>query len=130
MLCPIRAGCSLADSITLSSCGNWKREHPGAAVVSYVNTTAEIKAESDYCFTRGNAEGHDRAIPADREILFLPGQFLGLAREAHGREAAHLARRVPRPRRHPAAGDRRGARRARPMPTCSSTPSAAARASA
>ena len=71
------AGCSLADSITLDDLRRWKAEHPGAVVVSYVNTTAAIKAESDYCVTSGNAEAVIRAIPEDREILFLPDLFLG-----------------------------------------------------
>jgi quinolinate synthase len=71
------AGCSLADSITLEQLRAWKAEHPGAVVVSYVNTTAAIKAESDYCCTSGNAEAVIRAVPADREILFLPDMFLG-----------------------------------------------------
>ncbi len=71
------AGCSLADSITLEQLRAWKAEHPGAVVVSYVNTTAAIKAESDYCCTSGNAEAVIRAIPEDREILFLPDMFLG-----------------------------------------------------
>src|SRR5262249_33848431 len=65
------AGCSLADSITLDELLAWKAEHPGAVVVSYVNTTAAIKAESDYCVTSGNAEAVIRSIPEDREILFL-----------------------------------------------------------
>src|SRR5262249_10457218 len=56
----------------------WKEEHPGAVVVSYVNTTAEVKAESDYCCTSGNAKAVIEAIPADREILFLPDMFLGI----------------------------------------------------
>jgi quinolinate synthase len=71
------AGCSLADSITLDDLLGWKAEHPGAVVVSYVNTTAAIKAESDYCVTSGNAEAVIRTIPEDREILFLPDFFLG-----------------------------------------------------
>lgn len=71
------AGCSLADSITLEQLRAWKAEHPDAVVVSYVNTTAAIKAESDYCCTSGNAEAVIRAVPADREILFLPDMFLG-----------------------------------------------------
>src|SRR5919199_3839475 len=50
------AGCSLADSITVEQLRAWKAEHPGAVVVSYVNTTADIKAESDYCVTSGNAQ--------------------------------------------------------------------------
>src|SRR5213079_1593879 len=70
-----RAGCSLASSITVEQLRAWKAEHPGAAVVSYVNTTAEVKAESDYCCTSGNAVDIANAIPADREILFLPDLF-------------------------------------------------------
>src|SRR5436309_15879751 len=57
------AGCSLADSITVEQLRAWKAQHPGAVVVSYVNTTAAIKAESDYCVTSGNAEAVIRAIP-------------------------------------------------------------------
>jgi len=72
------AGCSLAASITAEQLRDWKREHPGAVVVSYVNTTAEVKAESDYCCTSGNAKAVVEAIPADREILFLPDMFLGI----------------------------------------------------
>jgi quinolinate synthase len=71
------AGCSLAASIDAAQLRAWKAEHPGAVVVSYVNTTAEVKAESDYCCTSGNAERVIRAIPADKEILFLPDMFLG-----------------------------------------------------
>ena len=72
------AGCSLAASITAEQLREWKSEHPGAVVVSYVNTTAEVKAESDYCCTSGNAKAVIEAIPADREILFLPDMFLGI----------------------------------------------------
>jgi quinolinate synthase len=72
------AGCSLAASITADQLRAWKAENPGAVVVSYVNTTAEVKAESDYCCTSGNAQAVIEAIPADREILFLPDMFLGL----------------------------------------------------
>src|SRR2546429_9411679 len=56
------AGCSLADSIDGGQLRDWKEEHPGAVVVSYVNCTAEVKAESDYCCTSGNAESVIRAI--------------------------------------------------------------------
>jgi quinolinate synthase len=73
----VTAGCSLADSITVEQLRAWKAEHPGAVVVSYVNTTAAIKAESDYCVTSGNAQAVIRAIPEDQEILFLPDVFLG-----------------------------------------------------
>jgi quinolinate synthase len=72
------AGCSLASSITADELRAWKAEHPGAVVVSYVNTTAEVKAESDYCCTSGNAKAVIEAIPADQEILFLPDVYLGL----------------------------------------------------
>jgi quinolinate synthase len=72
------AGCSLAASIDAQQLREWKAEHPDAVVVSYVNTTAEVKAESDYCCTSGNAKSVIEAIPADREILFLPDMFLGL----------------------------------------------------
>jgi quinolinate synthase len=72
------AGCSLASSITADQLRSWKAENPGAVVVSYVNTTADVKAESDYCCTSGNAKGVIDAIPRDTEILFLPDMYLGL----------------------------------------------------
>ena len=72
-----RAGCSLADTITAQQVRHWKAEHPGAAVVAYVNTSAEVKAESDVCCTSANAAQVVASIPADREVLFLPDQFLG-----------------------------------------------------
>ena len=73
----VNAGCSLADSITVQQLREWKAKHPGALVVSYVNTTAAVKAESDYCVTSGNAEDVLRRIPEDKEVLFLPDFFLG-----------------------------------------------------
>ena len=72
------AGCSLAASITADQLRAWKAEHPGAVVVSYVNTTADVKAESDFCCTSGNAMAVVESIPRDREILFLPDLYLGL----------------------------------------------------
>ena len=72
------AGCSLADSITVEQLRSWKAEHRGATVVAYVNTTAAVKAESDYCCTSSNARAVIDAIPPDRPILFLPDMFLGL----------------------------------------------------
>jgi quinolinate synthase len=72
-----RAGCSLADSITADQLRAWKAEHPGAVVVSYVNTTAAVKAETDICCTSSNAVDVVASIPADKEILFCPDQFLG-----------------------------------------------------
>src|SRR5260370_34850249 len=71
-----RAGCSLADSITAQQVREWKAEHPGATVVAYVNTTAEVKAESDVCCTSSNAVQIVESLPADQEVLFLPDQFL------------------------------------------------------
>jgi len=72
------AGCSLASSITAEQLRQWKSENPGAVVVSYVNTTADVKAETDYCCTSGNAKAIIEAIPHDQEILFLPDVYLGL----------------------------------------------------
>ncbi|MGH3793987.1 MAG: quinolinate synthase NadA [Pseudonocardiaceae bacterium] len=72
-----RAGCSLADSIDAEQLRSWKSEHPGAVVVSYVNTTAEVKAETDICCTSSNAVEVVDSIPAGRAVLFLPDQFLG-----------------------------------------------------
>jgi quinolinate synthase len=77
LLPDLAAGCSLAATIDAVQLRDWKAEHPGAVVVSYVNTTAEVKAESDYCCTSGNAVEVINAIPADQEILFLPDMFLG-----------------------------------------------------
>jgi quinolinate synthase len=77
LLPDLAAGCSLAATIDAVQLREWKAEHPGAVVVSYVNTTAEVKAESDYCCTSGNAVDVVNSIPADREILFLPDMFLG-----------------------------------------------------
>lgn len=73
----LSAGCSLSDSITVNDLRKWKKEHPEAISVGYVNTTAEIKAELDYCCTSSNAVNVVKAIPADKEILFLPDMFLG-----------------------------------------------------
>lgn len=73
----LEAGCSLADSITADDLRKWKREHPGAVVVSYINTTAAVKAESDYCCTSSNAVAVVESIPEEKEILFLPDKFLG-----------------------------------------------------
>jgi quinolinate synthase len=73
----LQAGCSLADSINVEQLRDWKKENPGAVVVSYINTTAEVKSESDYCVTSSNAVKVVNAIPRDKEILFLPDRFLG-----------------------------------------------------
>jgi quinolinate synthase len=75
------AGCSLADSITAPQLRDWKAAHPGAIVVMYVNTTAEVKALTDYCCTSANAvqvvEHIYRVHGEDTEILFGPDMFLG-----------------------------------------------------
>jgi quinolinate synthase len=85
------AGCSLADSIDAAQLRAWKAEHPGAVVVSYVNTTAAVKAETDVCCTSSNAVEVVESIPADREVLFLPDQFLGAhVRRITGRQNMHV----------------------------------------
>ena len=71
------AGCSLSDSITVEQLKKWKNEHPGAVTVGYVNTTAEIKSELDYCCTSSNAVNVVKAIPSTQDVLFLPDMFLG-----------------------------------------------------
>jgi quinolinate synthase len=78
LLPDLAAGCSLASSISAAELRRWRAQYPGAVVVAYVNTTAEVKAEADYCCTSGNARAVIEAIPADREILFLPDVNLGL----------------------------------------------------
>jgi quinolinate synthase len=90
-----RAGCSLADSIDAEQLRDWKSEHPGAVVVSYVNTTAEVKAATDVCCTSSNAVEVVDSIPAERAVLFLPDQFLG----------AHVQRVTGRPNLHIWAGE-------------------------
>ena len=71
------AGCSLADSLTVEELRAWKAENPGAVVVSYVNTTAAVKAETDICCTSSNAVEVVDSIPRDTPVLFGPDQFLG-----------------------------------------------------
>ncbi|MBB3661183.1 MULTISPECIES: quinolinate synthase NadA [Prauserella salsuginis group] len=86
-----RAGCSLADSITGEQLREWKAQHPGAVVVSYVNTTAEVKAETDICCTSSNAVDVVASIPAEKEVLFCPDQFLGAhVKRVTGRENLHV----------------------------------------
>jgi quinolinate synthase len=86
-----RAGCSLADSITAEQVREWKAEHPGAAVVAYVNTSAEVKAEADVCCTSANAAQIVASLPAGQEILFLPDQFLGAhVQRVTGRDNLHV----------------------------------------
>ncbi len=77
LLPDMAAGCGLADSITAEQLREWKSQHPGAVVVSYINTSAEVKAESDYCCTSSNAAKVVSQVPEGKEILFLPDIFLG-----------------------------------------------------
>lgn len=91
LLPDLAAGCSLAATIDADQLRAWKTEHPGAVVVSYVNTTAEVKAESDYCCTSGNAVDVVNSIPENLEVLFLPDMFLGAhVRRLTGRENMHV----------------------------------------
>ncbi|OZC75873.1 quinolinate synthetase [Rhodococcus sp. 06-462-5] len=86
-----RAGCSLADSITAEQLREWKADFPEAVVVSYVNTTAEIKALTDICCTSSNAVEVVESIDPGRDILFLPDQFLGAhVKRVTGRENLHI----------------------------------------
>ncbi|MFV0494144.1 quinolinate synthase NadA [Mycobacterium sp.] len=86
-----RAGCSLADSITAEELRAWKDEYPGAVVVSYVNTTAEVKALTDICCTSSNAVDVVASIDPGREVLFCPDQFLGAhVRRVTGRQNLHI----------------------------------------
>ena len=91
LLPDMAAGCSLAATIDAGQLRAWKAEHPGAVVVSYVNTTAEVKGETDYCCTSGNAVEVINAIPADKDILFCPDMFLGAhVRRVTGRQNIHV----------------------------------------
>src|SRR5512144_71502 len=91
LLPDLAAGCSLASTIDANALRQWKAEHPGAVVVSYVNTSADVKAESDYCCTSGNAVEVVNSIDADQEILFIPDMFLGAhVRRLTGRQNMHV----------------------------------------
>lgn len=77
LLPDLEAGCSLSDMVTPEDVRRWKEEHPNSVVLAYVNTSAAVKAESDYCCTSTNAEKVLAAIPEDKEVLFIPDFFLG-----------------------------------------------------
>jgi quinolinate synthase len=77
LLPDLRAGCSLAATITAEDLRRWKARFPGYLAVGYVNTTAEVKAELDYCCTSGNVLDVIDAIPPEKGILFCPDFFLG-----------------------------------------------------
>ena len=81
------AGCPMADMITGEQLRELKRKHPGALVVCYVNSSAEVKAESDYCCTSANAVEVVESLPKDSKIIFVPDQHLGrFVIEKTGRE--------------------------------------------
>jgi len=86
LLPDLRAGCSLADTLTADGIREWKARNPGGIVVTYVNTTADVKAESDYCCTSGNAVQVVRSLPDGVPVLFAPDRFL----------AAHVIRETGR----------------------------------
>ncbi|GGK14622.1 quinolinate synthase A [Deinococcus malanensis] len=86
LLPDLRAGCSLADTVTAQGIRDWKALNPGGLVVTYVNTTADVKAESDYCCTSGNAVQIVQSLPQDVPVLFAPDRFL----------AAHVIRETGR----------------------------------
>jgi quinolinate synthase len=91
LLPDLKAGCGLADAITADQLRSWKAEHPGAVVVSYINTSAEVKAESDYCCTSSNAVKVVASLPPEQEVLFLPDVFLGeWVKQRTGRKNMHL----------------------------------------
>ncbi|MBI2884743.1 MAG: quinolinate synthase NadA [Candidatus Omnitrophica bacterium] len=73
----LQAGCSLADMVVPHQIRQWKAAHPAGVVVCYVNTSAAVKAECDYCCTSANGIKVIESIPADREILFVPDYYLG-----------------------------------------------------
>ena len=83
----LAAGCSLADTIQERDVRRWREQHPDGLVVAYVNTSAAVKAQADYCCTSGNAVAVVRSLPPDVPVLFLPDFFLGnYVREVTGRE--------------------------------------------
>lgn len=98
VLCPektviipdLDAGCSLSSMVTPDQVKAWKREHPDGVVLSYVNCSAAVKAESDYCCTSANAEKILRAISDNREVLFIPDFFLGRYLEEKTGRKLHL----------------------------------------
>ena len=81
------AGCPLADMITAEELRKLKQKHPDALVVCYVNSSAEVKAESDYCCTSANAVEVVNSLPKDKQIIFVPDRHLGrFAAEKTGRD--------------------------------------------
>ena len=98
MLCPEKkvllpdpaAGCTLADMVTPAQIRQWKKEHPEGVVVCYINTSAAVKAECDTCCTSSNGIQVIRAIPEEKEILFVPDYYLGLYLKRKTERKIHL----------------------------------------
>jgi quinolinate synthase len=90
LLPDLDAGCSLAATVELNQLRDWKARHPDAVVVAYVNTTAAVKAESDFCCTSSNAVKVVESIPADKEILFIPDMYLGQFVRERTKRKIHL----------------------------------------
>jgi len=98
MLCPdktvlvpdLAAGCSLADMIIPEQIRGWRKQYPDGVVVCYVNTSAAVKAECDYCVTSTNGVKVLEQIPAEKEILFVPDYYLGSYLKAKTRRKIHL----------------------------------------
>jgi len=98
MLCPdktvlipdLAAGCSLADMIIPGEIRSWRTKHPDGVVVCYVNTSAAVKAECDWCVTSTNGVQVIERIPPDREILFVPDYYLGSYLKAKTKRRIHL----------------------------------------
>jgi quinolinate synthase len=99
ILCPektvlipdLEAGCSLSDTLTAAQLKRWKEQYPDAVVVTYVNTSAAVKALSDYCCTSSNAVKVVQSIPEDVPVLFGPDMFLGAyVSRVTGRKNLHI----------------------------------------
>ncbi len=98
MLCPdktvlipdLAAGCSLADMIVPEQVRAWRARHPDGAVVCYINTSAAVKAECDYCVTSTNGVKVIETIPPEQDILFVPDYYLGSYLKAKTKRKIHL----------------------------------------
>ena len=122
----LSAGCSLADSISAESLEDWKERYPGHAVVTYVNSTAEVKALSDICCTSANAASVVRSLPREEDPLHPRPQPGGLGEvEGAGEGDRGLRRRLPDPRRAAQRQRGEGARASAPRRWSSPTRSAA-----
>lgn len=90
LLPDLDAGCSLASTIKAEEVRAWKAKFPDGLVVAYVNSPAEVKAESDYCCTSSNAVAVVNALPKGREVFFIPDFFLGLFTQRETGRKLHL----------------------------------------